>query len=236
MNSFDTTIIEFINQFSQISQIADSAIKFSAGNNLVKGAVLLSLIWWCWFKSNKNQTEVQLRLICTLYSCFIAIVVGRFFALSLPFRLRPLHEDGLDFTLPIGMEPTALEGWSSFPSDHAVLFYALSTGLFLVSKKIGIFSIAYTTIFIGFPRVYLGLHSPTDIIGGAFIGALIVYACNSTFFVKKVARPTLGWADNKPEYFYPVFFIISYQIADMFDNARSILSAIKSLLIHMLTG
>lgn len=224
MNSFDIEILYFINQFSQQSWAFDSTIKFISNNHLIKGGILLILFWWGWFKANNNQALVQRHLISTIIGCFFAMLVARALALLLTFRLRPLHDDNLNFTLPYSMRPTALEGWSSFPSDHAVLFYALSAGMFYISKKAGIFAIIYTTLFIAFPRVYLGLHYPSDIVVGAIVGIMIVVLCQSSSSLTKVSQTAVAFSNKRPEIFYPFLFITTYQIADMFNNSRSLVS------------
>ncbi len=229
MNLFDTVIIDFINQISRFSWTFDYAINFISKNHLIKGGVLISIFWWGWFRVNKNQSYIQVHLVSTLFGLFIAMSLARALALLLPFRFRPIHEEGLNFTLPYGMKMTMLEGWSSFPSDHAVLFYALATGMFYISKKVGIFALVYTTLFIGLPRVYLGLHYPTDIICGAIIGSVVILLCNSNYFIEKISRPTHNYSITKPEIFYPIFFIITYQVADMFNNSRDFVKLLKIL-------
>jgi len=235
MNPFDTEIIGFFNQLSQVSWTIDSTIKFISKSNLIKGGAVLIIFWWGWFRVNINQPYVQVHLVSTLIGCFIAMVLARILALLLPFRLRPIHEEGLDFTLPYSMEITVLEGWSSFPSDHAVLFYALATGMFYISKKVGIFSLVYITLFVGLPRIYLGLHYPTDIIGGAIIGLIVVLLCNSNYFIEKISRPTYNYSNTKPEIFYPIFFIITFQIADMFNSSRAIIGLLKRLWLSLIS-
>ena len=229
MNALDSTILSFINQFSRVSQTVDYTIIFLGGNHLLKGGLLASLLWWGWYRGHENQHYVREHVISTLLSCLVAIVLAKTLTLTLPFRLRPIHEAGVDFLLPYGTVSTALEGWSSFPSDHAVLFYTLSTGLLFVSRAAGIFALVYTTVFIGLPRIYLGLHYPTDIIGGAVVGILVGWLGNTPVMQAKIARPILAWSNTMPGFFYPVFFLITYQIADTFKNSRAILEFIRDL-------
>jgi len=232
MSIFDFNIITYINQFSQNSWAFDKAISFLSECHSLKGGVLVTIIWWAWFKNNERQSHNREHLTSTMLCCFIAILVGRVLALTMPFRLRPLHEESLVFLTPYGMNEITLkvEGLSSFPSDHAVLFFALSTGLLFVSRKVGAFALAYTVLFICLPRIYLGLHYPSDIIAGAAIGMTIGSLGNIYLVRSKSIKSIVNWSLSAPHFFYPLFFILSYQIADMFQDVRNIGNGIYKLL------
>ncbi len=229
MNSLDTLLLEYINSFSRVSGSFDSFVFFIAGNHLIKGAVILLLFWWLWFLQDEGEKIRREKLISTILASFIAMMTGRVLALTLPFKLRPIHDESTEFLLPYSMSPGALNGWSSFPSDHAVLFFCLSTGLFFVNKKVGIVAIVYTAVIVGLPRVYLGLHYPIDIVVGAIIGGTVAWLCQRPTFISKISAPVLRWSAVRQQYFYPLLFLVSYQIADMFNNTRDILSYVTWL-------
>ena len=62
---------------------------------------------------------------------------------------------------------------SSFPSGHATFFFALVACLFLLDKKLGILMTA-VAVLMGIARVFAGVHWPSDILAGAFLGIVIV--------------------------------------------------------------
>lgn len=225
MNIFDSTIMTYVNQMSQHSKVFDRSLELISHNHLLKGGVIVTILWWLWFKKDEYQTDNRRHIIATIIVCFVGMVLARFLALTLPFRLRPIHEVGLNFVLPYGVSPGGLEGWSSFPSDHAVLFFTLSTGLLFISKKAGSFALSYTVLFIAFPRIYLGLHYPTDIIAGAIFGITIALLSNIHLIKSTRLKSIVNWSYSDPCLFYSLYFLLSYQIVDMFDSSRAIIRA-----------
>ena len=68
--------------------------------------------------------------------------------------------------------PDHLEDGRSFPSGHTSVAFGTATSLSIQYKKWYVVVPAYTwATAIGYSRMYLGQHYPTDIIGGAITGA-----------------------------------------------------------------
>lgn len=221
MNSFDFSILSFLNGFAHRSLIFDNFV-YVLDNYLIKGGVIVALIWWAWFRTGANQTKNRHYLLCGIVACLLSIVAARTLANSLPYRERPLRNPAMHFQLPYGDSSEALIHWSAFPSDHAAVFFALATAIFFAWRSAGIYAFCHVFFFICIPRIYLGYHHPTDILGGAAIG--IVIACLAALepVRKAVSRMTMPWLENSPGSFYACLFIMTFEIATLFEGLRKV--------------
>jgi undecaprenyl-diphosphatase len=125
------------------------------------------------------------------------------------------------------MNPDNLIGWSSFPSDHAVLFFCLGMGLWLISRRLGAIALAYALLGACFPRVYVGIHYPTDILAGAALGIGIACFGMVDWIRNAVIHPMLYWQEHYPASFNAFLFLFSFEIAEQFDSVRTLYHGAK---------
>jgi undecaprenyl-diphosphatase len=230
VNPFDVSIISFLNGFAHRSWTFDTIIDLISINYLFKGAVVACLIWWAWFRKGEDTSKNRELLLCGLIAGFFAFVFSRGLADTLPFRERPLHNPALHFQLPYGASEASLIGWSSFPSDHAAVFFALATTIFFVSRAAGILALCHAFFIVCLPRIYLGYHYPTDILGGAFIGIGAASFSQITALRTAAASPAMRWMEKYPGISHAFLFLVTFQIAINFDSVRQIGHFLSSLL------
>ncbi|MGB8856518.1 MAG: hypothetical protein WCC58_07580, partial [Burkholderiales bacterium] len=112
MNAFDSVIISFLNSFSRKSWAFDQIVNLFANTVLLKGGVLVTVLWWAWFADSKDKaatTNNRNHVLTTLLACFVALFIGRVMALTLPFRSRPIHNPDIVFLPPYGVLPSELD-------------------------------------------------------------------------------------------------------------------------------
>jgi membrane-associated phospholipid phosphatase len=227
MNSFDYSIITFVNQFSRKSSFFDAFVNLLIANNLFKGGVIAMAFWLLWFsKKIINQEKSRQLLLATLAGGFAAMVAARMLVHVLPFRVRPLFNKDLHFLAPFGdwhtMAAASFIDVNSMPSDTATLVIALSFGLVLVSRRVGLWVMAYAIVFVCLPRVYIGVHNPTDLLAGGLLGTACVWLTTRPFMLNNVFQPLLVQHKQYAGGFYLVLFLITYQIGTMFEGLRGV--------------
>lgn len=112
--------------------------------------------------TRKNRRAgIAMALALVLY-----LVVGSGILKPLFARPRPC-----DLNPAITMLVPRPHGWS-FPSGHTSSAFAASVALFRQKRQLGIAALVLSA-FIGFTRLYLYVHFPTDVLAGAAVGVAL---------------------------------------------------------------
>jgi membrane-associated phospholipid phosphatase len=152
-----------VNHLAQHTAWLHTPVKAYAQYGVVLFAVLLLAGWWA-ARRRANITAMTAdlwapggMLLAVAVNQPIAAAVGE----ARPYTALP-HI--LVLATP-GPDP-------SFPSDHATMAGAVAAGPLLVSRSLGVATVAAATV-MAFARVYIGAHYPQDVLAGLALGALV---------------------------------------------------------------
>ncbi len=144
---------------------------------------------WLWWRTPGESDQRRRMLLLSLLAAILAIGVNTILNTVLP-RPRPF------LVLPAHVLVKSPPHDSSFPSDHAAVTLAIATTLLLNGESgwgvLGVMG----ALAIGLARVIIGVHYPSDIVGGMLVGmvcAVIVTRVQTSLgpvltFVLKVMR------------------------------------------------
>lgn len=111
----------------------------------------------------------KLGILCAI-GLILGLIIGNGIVKNLVSRERPFElADSIDRVFPIKIEkPTD----RSFPSGHTQASFIVATILMMAKRKFGIPALILAFL-IGFSRLYLKVHFPTDVLGGMLMGIAI---------------------------------------------------------------
>lgn len=220
LSQLDRNVLNYLNVHVGQMPGFDAFIVLSSGTHLLKMTPMVLLLWGFWFIRDGNEAHRRSDVLFTILGSFASIAISRALSLLLPFRVRPMYNADLALQIPATMEHGVLETWSSLPSDHAAMAFALATGIFLLHRAFGILALLHATFVICLPRLYLSLHYPSDILLGALVGIVTATMVMRVAPIQGLASSLLTFERARPAIFYILFFLISSQMVEMFDGSR----------------
>lgn len=139
--------------------------------------IVISVLLMAFRKHRRAGITLAAGLICQLLVCNLLLK-------NLIARDRPCWiNDGVELLVEL---PTDF----SFPSGHTMVSFIAATILTMYNRKWGYVAFLAAAL-IGFSRLYLYVHFPTDVLGGAVLGVLLGIA------VTQLMRKLFGFLEEK---------------------------------------
>ena len=133
---------------------------------------IVSIVIFLWLKRMRGLALVLATALAVSISDFLGATLKELIA-----RDRPCHV--LSHVIDIANCSNSF----SFPSNHAVNSFTFATIVTLAYKNLT-FLLYVSALLVGYSRIYLGVHYPTDVLSGALLGILIGFLGYKYFYLK----------------------------------------------------
>src|SRR2546430_13859637 len=192
--SLNDQLLIAINSVAGRSWLFDSIVAFFLDNDLAKAGVIGCCFLAAWYggKSTNSTNARRKILIATLIAAVCVITTTKVLSKTI-FLPRPEIQSQKIYRLEgeqlvemkrmpvrVMLDETSQKDYrallsgeietndlGSFPSDHAGFFIAISLGIWLASRRLGLLAVGWTLFVILAGKMISGQHTPLDVAAGA---------------------------------------------------------------------
>jgi undecaprenyl-diphosphatase len=227
LHHWDIVLLQGFNSLASDPQLR-ALIEFISNSRLLTGTVFIAVYWYSWFDTgSRDRAETRRTVLAAIVAGVLAVILARVLADLLPYRTRPLVDPPPGFRIPTHIGD--YEAWSSFPSDNAAFVFALSLVLYRFAPRVAAVLTAYGFAAVCVPRMTLGLHYPSDILVGAIVGTFAAWI-SERYVRGKAVDWLFGFSQRHAGWFYGLAFVVTLELAEKFDDARTTARAVSSML------
>lgn len=220
--SLDTEILHTLNSFGGGNQ----NLWDIANNSLFRGFPVFFSIVALWFSS--EQLERRGRMLAGLLAVCLATMLSVWSQFHAVVHIRPI----LDLAIPLDtvIPRTPWDRTNSFPSDTATLFFGLATVVFVEKRSVGLFCFAWVAAIVAIPRIIMGLHYPSDIIGALVLGPATVLVFTRFRYPRGLFEYVLACFKSRMYIVHALLFIFLAEAFDLFPSLQDLGKVVARLL------
>ncbi|HZE63441.1 MAG TPA: phosphatase PAP2 family protein [Pyrinomonadaceae bacterium] len=265
LTNLNDQMLAGMNGIAGRSWFFDSIVGLTQGNDLIKAGLIGCCFFAAWY-SGKTLEDTRARrkvLLMTLVAAVCVLATTKVLSHTI-FLPRPaiesqkiyhLSDDNLiamkrtNVRVPLDEESqkdhrdlvngdVKTNDLGSFPSDHAGFFLAISLGIFLASRRIGLVAVGWTVFVILAGKMIQAEHSPLDVAAGAAV------AITELSVLRMAAQTRLGsildgvslWTFKYSALSAALLFAIVFEISSTLFHIRELLALLMAARLHLLAG
>lgn len=197
-----------------------------ANNSLFRGFPVFFSLVALWFSS--DRPERRGRMLAGLLAVCLATMLSVWSQFHTAVHIRPI----LDLAIPLDtvIPRTPWDRTNSFPSDTATLFFSLAAVVFVEKRSVGLLCFAWVAAIVAIPRVIVGLHYPSDIIGALVLGPAIVFLFTALPYPRGLFERVLTWFEGRLYIVHALLFVFLAEAFDLFPSVQALGKMLARLL------
>jgi len=198
-----------------------------ANNSLFRGFPVFFSLVALWFSG--DQPERRGRMLAGLLAVCLATMLSVWSQFHTAVHIRPI----LDLAIPLDtiIPRTPWDRTNSFPSDTATLFFSLAAVVFVEKRWVGLFCFVWVAAIVAIPRIIVGLHYPSDIIGAFVLGPTTVFLFATLPYPRGLFECALRWFEGRMYIVHALLFIFLAEAFDLFPSLQA-LGKVLARLLH----
>lgn len=224
ISTLDTAIVTGLSDFLAGNRLFRLLVYNVGENPLLRGFPIFFPLLLLWF--GNDSTERRSRILTGLLATCAAVGLSVAMQYLVPVHTRPV----LDPALTLHMATQTWDHNSSFPSDTAMLYFALSTTIFLLNKRMGIAVLLWSLLSAGLCRVALGWHYPSDILGSLVIAPAVVLLFDNPAFIRGKIEALLESSQNRLNIISAMLMLFIAEAYNLFPGLRSMVETIVKVI------
>ena len=254
-----------INSLAGRSWLFDSIVAFFQDNDLAKAGVIGGCFLAAWYGGKTgNGTNTRRKILMTTLIAAVFVITTTKVLSHTIFLPRPeiqsrkiYHLEGDQLAemkrmpVRVPLDESSQKDYrallagdvdtndlGSFPSDHAGFFIAISLGIWLASRRLGLLALAWTVFVILAGKMIGGHHTPLDIAAGAAVAmgelAVIQYVVRKRFngWLEKLTGLTLRYSALSSA----MIFLVAFEMSSTMIHIRALLGFLAAMRRHVLLG